>query len=100
MESRLLCKLVLLTAALAGIAAGAQAAPLIYSAVIGTTTNPYTLTLLGTGFSPTGGRPTIYFDDVLLTVQSYSNIGLVVNMPASPSPIRLAPTMFWSPRER
>ena len=49
MESRLLCKLVLLTAALAGIAAGATAPPLIYSAVIDTSTTPNSLTLLEIG---------------------------------------------------
>ena len=52
MEPRILRKVMVLAVALAGIAAGAQAPPLIYSAVIGTSTTPNTLTLVGTDFAP------------------------------------------------
>ena len=79
-------RLMLLTAALAGVAAGAQAPPLIYSAVLDTSDTPNTLTLLGTGFAPTGGIPRVLFDNTLLTLQSYGNTNIVANMPASPSP--------------
>src|ERR1022692_3033820 len=78
--------LVFLSAALAGIAAGAQAPPLIYSAVIDTSTTPNSLTLLGTNFAPTGGLPSVTFDGNLLTRQTYGNTSIKLNMPSSPSP--------------
>ena len=78
--------LVFLSAALAGIAAGATAPPLIYSAVIDTSTTPNSLTLLGTNFAPTGGLPSVTFDGNLLTRQTYGNTSIKLNMPSSPSP--------------
>src|ERR1039458_3981836 len=78
--------LVFLSAALAGMAAGAQAPPLIYSAVIDTSTTPNSLTLLGTNFAPTGGLPSVTFDGNLLTRQTYGNTSIKLNMPSSPSP--------------
>ena len=78
--------LVFLSVALAGMAAGAQAPPLIYSAVIDTSTTPNSLTLLGTNFAPTGGLPSVTFDGNLLTRQSYGNTSIKLNMPSSPSP--------------
>src|ERR1039457_3704819 len=78
--------LVFLSAALAGIAAGATAPPLIYSAVIDTSTTPNSLTLLGTNFAPTGGLPSVTFDGNLLTRQLYGNTSIKLNMPSSPSP--------------
>src|ERR1035438_2912860 len=78
--------LVFLSAALAGMAAGAQAPPLIYSAVIDTSVTPNLLTLLGTNFAPTGGLPSVTFDGNLLTRQSYGNTSIKLNMPSSPSP--------------
>jgi hypothetical protein len=86
MESRLLRRLMLLTVALAAIAAAAQSPPVIYSAIIDTSTTPNTLNLTGTEFAPTGNRPMLYFDNVLLTVPTYSNLAITANMPASPSP--------------
>src|ERR1035438_9738585 len=78
--------LVFLSVALAGMAAGAQAPPLIYSAVIDTSTTPNSLTLLGTNFAPTGGLPSVTFDGNLLTRQTYGNTSIKLNMPSSPSP--------------
>src|ERR1022692_950127 len=78
--------LVFLSVALAGMAAGAQAPPLIYSAVIDTSTTPNSLTLLGTNFAPTGGLPSVTFDGNLLTRQLYGNTSIKLNMPSSPSP--------------
>src|ERR1022692_4338324 len=78
--------LVFLSVALAGMAAGAQAPPLIYSAVIDTSTTPNLLTLLGTNFAPTGGLPSVTFDGNLLTRQLYGNTSIKLNMPSSPSP--------------
>lgn len=57
MESRLLRRLMLLTVALAGVAAGAQSPPLIFSAVIKTSTTPNTLTITGTNFSRKAALP-------------------------------------------
>jgi hypothetical protein len=68
------------------MAAGAQAPPLIYSAVIDTSTTPNSLTLLGTNFAPTGGLPSVTFDGNLLTRQLYGNTSIKLNMPSSPSP--------------
>src|ERR1017187_4044154 len=78
--------LVFLSVALAGMAAGGKAPPLIYSAVIENSTNPNSLTLLGTNFAPTGGLPSVTFDGNLLTRQTYGNTSIKLNMPSSPSP--------------
>src|ERR1019366_4398240 len=82
MKRRLFPRLVFLSAALAGIAAGAQAPPLIYSAIIDTSKTPNLLDLTGTNFAPFGGFPSVTFDGTLLTLQSYGNTAIVANMPS------------------
>src|ERR1035438_9097327 len=67
------------------MAAGAQAPPLIYSAVLFRSVTPNLLTLLGTNFAPTGGLPSVTFDGNLLTRQSYGNTSIKLNMPTSTS---------------
>ena len=86
MEPRLLRRLMLLTVVLAGAAPGAQSPPLIFSVVIDTSKTPNQLDIIGTGFSPEGGLPTVDFNNTLLTLLSYSNLAITANMPSSPSP--------------
>src|SRR5450755_2505598 len=80
MELRLFGRLAVLGFALVAMAAGAQAPPIIYSAILDTSKTPNQLNLVGNNFSPFGNNPQVTFDGTTLPLASYGNSAITAIM--------------------
>jgi hypothetical protein len=59
----------------------AAATPVVNSSVINYSAAPNQITIAGSGFSPQGKTPTVLFNNVNLTVVSFSDTQIVANLP-------------------